>query len=580
MACVLGLVKDVLPALSTVNRYGCALLAAALDGAADRAHRLAARTLGDGEALDDCESVSGASTVACYTESAVHRLIDSVGIMIAGLQAWKVISCGMIQGVADLLERRGVRGGVSIRLALGREASKALRLARQTVSEFVSGIPEELGCEDLIGAGRALALLQAATARKPVAAQDEMRLQLDGGDDGELQVLAEYLGWALATYGRRGTLLWRALEAVGATGRTPPSTQPPEDDAEAIRRLTDCNEEEDVLVSELHSCAFRPAFLLGVHRSRRTLVLSLRGSWHPVDLLTDLDCKPVAVDLLGQHGHAHRGILQAARKLDAELKETVRAALTARPGLTLVLTGHSLGGSVASVLAMLWGGPRFAVDAGDSREMRCYVYGPAGTVTLPLAHAASTCVTAVVNAQDMVPRLSFASVTNLRAALVALAREGRGPASPAPASPASPASSAAPSSSASEAGDGLVSRVIERLGGRTSLSEEDMRWAESILVWLRTTNEELYVEELLPAGRVLWVPPEEPKPGPRDDSPLAPCGADENQDPQGVATPSGWRRRLVHCANASFCSELQLGLSMLMSHAPLAYAHALRLSIY
>ena len=177
---------DVLPALSTVNRYGCALLAAALDGAADRAHRLAARTLGDGEALDDCESVSGASTVACYTESAVHRLIDSVGIMIAGLQAWKVMSCGMIQGVADLLERRGVRGGVSIRLALGREASKALRLARQTVSEFVSGIPEELGCEDLIGAGRALALLQAATARKPVAAQDEMRLQLDGGDDGEL----------------------------------------------------------------------------------------------------------------------------------------------------------------------------------------------------------------------------------------------------------------------------------------------------------------------------------------------------------------------------------------------------------
>ena len=135
-------------------------------------------------------------------------------------------------------------------------------------------------------------------------------------------------------------------------------------------------------------------------------------------------------------------------------------------------------------------------------------------------------------------------------------------------------------SSASEAGDGLVSRVIERLGGRTSLSEEDMRWAESILVWLRTTNEELYVEELLPAGRVLWVPPEEPKPGPRDDAPLAPCGADENQDPQGVATPSGWRRRLVHCANASFCSELQLGLSMLMSHAPLAYAHALRLSIY
>ena len=105
-------------------------------------------------------------------------------------------------------------------------------------------------------------------------------------------------------------------------------------------------------------------------------------------------------------------MLEGARRLAADLREPVRAALASRPGYHLVLTGHSLGGGLASLLALLWG-PDFeagAVAGADVRQVRCFAYGPAATLTLPLAQAAKDFVTSVVNANDWIPRLSLASV--------------------------------------------------------------------------------------------------------------------------------------------------------------------------
>ena len=96
-------------------------------------------------------------------------------------------------------------------------------------------------------------------------------------------------------------------------------------------------------------------------------------------------------------------------------------------------------------------------------------------------------------------------MTNLRTALLALHRE-----------------------------DGLAAKIISRFGDDATgtfagarpggaaappfcgWSEKDVAWAQNILAWLRGTAANgdhregggEYVEELLPAGRVLWAPPE------------------------------------------------------------------------
>ena len=610
MACVLGLVKDSVQCAATANRLTVHILIAVLDSLADRAHAVAGDSLGDGD-FSDCASVSGVSTTASLAEGAAHRTIDGLHHTTrAGLHGYQQLACGTLDKASGLMERAGVRGGVSTRLAFGRDTSKALRLIQANYADMIAKIPDDLRLEDLVSAGHALALLQSATARRPVAAG----WAEDAHDESEeeRQLLADYLGWSMATYGKKMVELAATLRPFGrAFGLSKPSVHseprrpPPSDDLDAIARQTGVDVDHDLIRCELRSAAFRPAYLLGANRRRRSLVLAVRGTWHPIDLLTDLDCRPVALAALGHDGHAHRGMLESARRLDALLREPVREALAARPGYSLVLTGHSLGGGVASLLAALWG-PTFAVGGGDCRELRCFVYGPLGTLTLPLAHAAAGCVTSVVNAQDAVPRLSFGSAMNLRAALVALAQEGRGV--------------GLGGGGGGAHDDGLVARVLARLGGGAPLTDDDARWAESILEWLRSSNEEMYVEELLPAGRVLWVPPSDdplassggPGEGHADvlgccspaasnaaagsggdiqttgggASKASPCAVDDQRVDQmlrgGAPSEAAGSRRaarrwrgLVHCANASSFNELQLGLSMLLSHAPQAYAHAL-----
>jgi len=83
-----------------------------------------------------------------------------------------------------------------------------------------------------------------------------------------------------------------------------------------------------------------------------------------------------------------------------------------------------MGGGLASLLALLWG-PDFdagVVAGADVRPLRCFAYGPAATLTLPLGQASKGFVTSVVNANDWIPRLSIASVTHLRAALLLIHR--------------------------------------------------------------------------------------------------------------------------------------------------------------
>ena len=73
----------------------------------------------------------------------------------------------------------------------------------------------------------------------------------------------------------------------------------------------------------------------------------------------------------------HAGFIAAAEALAGELRAPVAEALAAHPGYALVVTGHSLGAAVASLVALLWAADdTFHTAYGDekvaNREIRVW----------------------------------------------------------------------------------------------------------------------------------------------------------------------------------------------------------------
>jgi hypothetical protein len=117
---------------------------------------------------------------------------------------------------------------------------------------------------------------------------------------------------------------------------------------------------------------------------------------------------------------SHRGILESAHELYDELSkrgvlETLRAQLQDSTGLLrgfeLVVTGHSLGAGVATLLTLLLRARGFV-------RARCFAFSPPPLLPRAAAAAAAACVLTVAVDGDAVPRLSLVSVHRLAAQIV------------------------------------------------------------------------------------------------------------------------------------------------------------------
>ncbi|KAH6897607.1 lipase [Coprinopsis sp. MPI-PUGE-AT-0042] len=90
--------------------------------------------------------------------------------------------------------------------------------------------------------------------------------------------------------------------------------------------------------------------------SRKELIVAFRGSLSPVDFIVDLAIilKPletVGVTAIGG-AEAHTGFQFAYNAVADEVLDTVRKEMAARPDFKIVVTGHSLGGAVASMASL------------------------------------------------------------------------------------------------------------------------------------------------------------------------------------------------------------------------------------
>lgn len=192
---------------------------------------------------------------------------------------------------------------------------------------------------------------------------------------------------------------------------------------------------------------------------------------------------------------------------------TIKAALEEFPEYGLVLCGHSLGGAVTAVLAIMISEPTIdgngfvtAMEQSESsvqdasslpslslpsgRLIHVYSYGPPATISPSLRLATRNLVTTIVNGQDLVPYLSLGVLHDLQAVALAFKNDDSG----------------AKAEVKNRVWDGLVKGWYSGTDKSSGEKEQDDEWAYAALKVLRSS---MLSSKLVPPGEVFVVECEE-----------------------------------------------------------------------
>ncbi|KAL2992148.1 hypothetical protein AAZX31_10G033500 [Glycine max] len=166
-----------------------------------------------------------------------------------------------------------------------------------------------------------------------------------------------------------------------------------------------------------YSSVMRPAYYIGVDTRKKLVILGIRGTHTFYDLITDiLSSSDGEVTYEGYS--THFGTAESARWFLRHEIEIIRKCLEKHAGFKLRLVGHSLGGAIASLLAIMIH-RKSPKELGFSPDIVSAVgYGTPPCVSRELAESCSGYVSTVVMQDDIIPRLSVASLTRLRNEIV------------------------------------------------------------------------------------------------------------------------------------------------------------------
>lgn len=166
----------------------------------------------------------------------------------------------------------------------------------------------------------------------------------------------------------------------------------------------------DIVLLESSNSMDCPTHALVVDHRHQQIVWTIRGSLCVNDLFGVLQV--TGTPFLG--GHAHFGFATLAQAL---WKSGSEALSDLPPHYELVLTGHSLGASVAMLLThiILEEQQQHHVD---NRPVRCVAFGPMPSTTLPVPNCTAFCY-----GDDLVPQESLHTFRVLNEHLAAVNRE-------------------------------------------------------------------------------------------------------------------------------------------------------------
>eukprot|EP01054_Gregarina_sp_Poly1_P002313 Gregarina_sp_Poly_1__2312@NODE_1619_length_3701_cov_20_287562_g1066_i0_p1_GENE_NODE_1619_length_3701_cov_20_287562_g1066_i0NODE_1619_length_3701_cov_20_287562_g1066_i0_p1_ORF_typecomplete_len572_score79_38Lipase_3/PF01764_25/1_3e24DUF2974/PF11187_8/1_8e09Hydrolase_4/PF12146_8/0_00057DUF676/PF05057_14/0_00056DUF2048/PF09752_9/0_0018Abhydrolase_5/PF12695_7/0_0097Chlorophyllase2/PF12740_7/0_0092Esterase/PF00756_20/0_047Chlorophyllase/PF07224_11/0_045Abhydrolase_6/PF12697_7/0_085DLH/PF01738_18/0_095 len=119
----------------------------------------------------------------------------------------------------------------------------------------------------------------------------------------------------------------------------------------------------ECVLSCKNTTQYLPGHMLLVNHDDKEIVLVVRGSEEVADWIINLSCTMTFVG-------THRGMHRAAKALAFHVSGTLKELQHKYPTYPLVITGHSLGGGVAALVAMDWSKSAMCGDLG----VRAYCY--------------------------------------------------------------------------------------------------------------------------------------------------------------------------------------------------------------
>lgn len=94
---------------------------------------------------------------------------------------------------------------------------------------------------------------------------------------------------------------------------------------------------------------------LAVDRTNKLIVLSFRGTRTPGNIVTDLEYQQVPIHGLCPNCQVHRGFYYAWGNFSEFIMPWISNVTVEYPEFNIVFTGHSLGGALATIGAVLEG---------------------------------------------------------------------------------------------------------------------------------------------------------------------------------------------------------------------------------
>ncbi|KAI8897477.1 Alpha/Beta hydrolase protein [Globomyces pollinis-pini] len=174
-----------------------------------------------------------------------------------------------------------------------------------------------------------------------------------------------------------------------------------------------------------------PAFCVSMDHEKKAVVLAFRGTISAKDTIVDLYCEAMHLSLSGSDElyYLHGGMLKVVTDVsnpDNKLGvyHKVKQALEDFPEYSLVITGHSLGAGLASILGMAWADPvtcQLKPDIGFRPcEVKVYAFACPSIMETKLALQGVNLITTVAMGWDWLARISYDSVIEIRDAIVRL----------------------------------------------------------------------------------------------------------------------------------------------------------------
>lgn len=356
------------------------------------------------------------------------------------------------------------------------ETSRALRTVKSIVDNFAEfgaiDVFSLYSPRDVIASIIALSRLQTVlsnddTKRKTFGKEEEVEEAL-------LDELAHYSHFASVAYGWKGGLFCGGLQ-FGQNNRV-------------LSRRTGVKK-EDIVQANWHSKANRPAYYIVRDHERNSIVLGIRGTLSPRDVLTDL-CASTG-NFIIEDGHvetnhtndnqtevassfplriecAHKGMIDGAKGVARTTGKIITAELDANPEYSLVIVGHSLGGGVAAVLAAMWS-ERFP------NRVRSFGFG--NPCVFPRNSTASYAnIVSVIGQGDPFATLSLGHIVDTTRALSTLCKE-----------------------------EAFRVEILKRLGQAKAvegLSKDDLKWLQNAKTYL---NQQMDADKLYPPGQIVYM---------------------------------------------------------------------------